>query len=142
MHDHVEAEFDCTPESVKAAREFVRAALEGWGLGDPEGTAALLTSELATNAVVHARTSYRLHVEYRAPRLVVSVQDGSAGAAARRGRMRTPDARGGWGLMIVDEIADAWGSRARGGGKEVWFAVDLVRSEVPDRRHVGAALGG
>jgi anti-sigma regulatory factor (Ser/Thr protein kinase) len=142
VHDHVEAEFECTPESVKAAREFVRAALGAWGLGDPDGAAALLTSELATNAVVHARTSYRLRVEYRAPRLVVSVLDGSAGRVARQGRGRPPDARGGRGLTIVDELADAWGTRARDGGKEVWFAVDVVRSEVRDRPHVGAVIGG
>ena len=141
MHAHLEAQFECTPESVKAARAFVRAALEGWGLGDPDGAAALLTSELATNAVVHARTGYRLRVECRAPRLVVSVQDGSVGRAARRARGRPPDARDGRGLMIVDELADAWGTRARGGGKEVWFAVDLVRLGVPDRPHVGAAIG-
>jgi anti-sigma regulatory factor (Ser/Thr protein kinase) len=73
----LEAAFEQDPGSVKAAREFVAGTLVAWDLDDLAEVAGLLTSELATNAVVHARTAYLIAVEYRPPELLVEVHDGS-----------------------------------------------------------------
>ena len=138
MRNHLEAEFECVPESVRAAREFVRAALDDWGLDDADGTVTLLTSEVATNVVVHARTSYILRLEYQPPTILVRVEDGSTRRAERRCSGAHAEAQDGRGLLIVDELSDAWGSRRWDRGKEVWFALDFP---VPLRRHAMAGAG-
>jgi LuxR family transcriptional regulator, maltose regulon positive regulatory protein len=98
------------------------------GLQGLAGSAALLASELVTNAVVHARTALELRVELRGPRLHVAVkdQDPDLGRllAAKDGTER------GLGLRIVDRIATTWGMRQDGtGGKTVWSALDLPPEE-------------
>ena len=63
--------------SVAAARAFVREALTRWNGTHDTFTAVQLTSELVTNAVVHARTAIILTVRYDPPLMTVEVQDGS-----------------------------------------------------------------
>src|SRR3982750_3083026 len=55
-----EASFAAEPESVRKARRFVVESLAGF-VDDPAAV-ELLTSELATNAVVHAKTGFRVRV--------------------------------------------------------------------------------
>jgi anti-anti-sigma factor len=63
------------PTAVDASRAFVGELCGRWGLQELAGSAALLASELVTNAVVHARTALELQVELRGPRLYVAVHD-------------------------------------------------------------------
>ena len=84
--------------------------------------AALMTTELATNAVEHAHTPYTLTVDVTNRTLRVDVRDASTcpptvGAAS-------PDALGGRGLMLVAALADRWGYNTMTGGKSVWFEVE------------------
>src|SRR5690349_24392902 len=51
------ASFEPLGRSVATARSFVRDTLQGWGFGDIVDDAVVLTSELVTNAVVHAGTA-------------------------------------------------------------------------------------
>lgn len=51
------ASFDPVGRSVATARSFVRDTLQGWGFADIVDDAVVLTSELVTNAVVHAGTA-------------------------------------------------------------------------------------
>lgn len=51
------ASFEPVGRSVATARSFVRDTLQGWGFADIVDDAVVLTSELVTNAVVHAGTS-------------------------------------------------------------------------------------
>ena len=88
----------------------------------------LLVSELVTNSVVHAGLSPE-----EAITVTVTVQGGLA-----RGEVRDrgpgfepphepapkPDLAGGWGLYILDRVADRWGV-ANTGSKSVWFEIDL-----------------
>lgn len=48
------ASFDPVGRSVATARAFVRDTLQGWGYSDVVDDAVVLTSELVTNAIVHA----------------------------------------------------------------------------------------
>lgn len=50
------ASFEPVGRSVATARAFVRDTLQGWGFADVVDDAVVLTSELVTNAVVHAGT--------------------------------------------------------------------------------------
>jgi anti-sigma regulatory factor (Ser/Thr protein kinase) len=93
-----------------------------WALGD----AMLIANELVTNAVLHSGCSgeHRLHVAVtRQPeRLVIRVRDPGLSGSEVRGRQ--PGADGGWGLAIVDELAQRWGAD-RTEGYCVWAEVAL-----------------
>ena len=85
-------------------------------------TAALLTSELVTNALLHGRGAITLLASLEADRLLVEVIDEGKGLLmppAERG----PDTVGGYGLRIVDREASRWGTHA--GTTHVWFELEL-----------------
>src|ERR1044072_5932634 len=109
-----------------AARRFVRGAPESVG-ADPVGieTAELLTDELVTNAIVHARCKSYLFI--RAAKSVVRVE-----VTDPDDRLPTMSAPGtddvsGRGLVIVNGLASAWGvERTKDGGKTVWFELSSL----------------
>ncbi len=90
---------------------------DGEAPADPE-VAALLTSELITNALLHTEGG-AVVTAWVTDRLRVEVRD----CAERRPEPREPSADGtsGRGLMLVRALSDAWGIRSEGGGKCVWF---------------------
>jgi anti-sigma regulatory factor (Ser/Thr protein kinase) len=87
--------------------------------------AMLLTSELVTNAVIHAATPLILDLAVVDGVLHVQVEDGDS---------RTPvlltdsGSHGGYGLHIVERLADSWGTAPRDNGKAVWFELSLRAS--------------
>jgi anti-sigma regulatory factor (Ser/Thr protein kinase) len=110
-----------TTDSVPAARRFIRARL-------PEGvvdidTAALLVSEVVTNAILHARTPVTLTVQELGTVVRISVRDGSP--VAPRTHAFSTTATTGRGLRLLEELAMRWGVQqdASTGGKIVWFEV-------------------
>ncbi len=109
------------PESVGAAREFVVGCCERWGLVDVSETAVLLVSELATNAVRHARTPVTIWLARRLDRIVLSVQDGSP----VHSHVEHPDTldEHGRGMLLVDVLAERWGEREVPDGKMVWAEI-------------------
>ncbi|HEX2698957.1 MAG TPA: ATP-binding protein [Acidimicrobiales bacterium] len=115
----VQAEFDADERSVPDARSLVASTLRSWHVSELEASACLLATELATNAVVHARTPYRITLELGPPNLRVLVADGSRALPSRR----PPDSSAvtGRGLSIVEALALDWGARHAGDGKVVWF---------------------
>lgn len=132
---------DCEPlpSSVRSARLFVVDQLQAWRFDDLVDRVALLTSELATNAVVHTGKPYSVSVVQRGPTVRVEVADRDQQLPTlidlTSGGL-TPDAsltedheedreRLFSGLGIVDATATAWGSEViPGDGKIVWFEVD------------------
>jgi anti-sigma regulatory factor (Ser/Thr protein kinase) len=89
--------------------------------------ATLLTGEVVSNVVCHARTEARVRVHARSDRLVVEVSDGGDAIAAVAPVQ--PTTRGGRGLHIVEAIATSWGVRRCARGKTVWF--QLSRPSAP-----------
>src|SRR5687768_8588128 len=105
------------PASAGVARRFVREVL---GDSHPQAeVAALLISELATNAILHARTPFAVRVEDSAQRVRCEVGDASAARARRR--HHAPEATTGRGLSLISTLADAWGMDSTDTGKVVWF---------------------
>jgi anti-sigma regulatory factor (Ser/Thr protein kinase) len=105
------------------ARRAVRAALSAQ---PPElvETAVLLTSELVTNAVVHAGDSATLVIE--SAERVARIEVVDPGHATYLAPLRLgPSSESGRGLAIVEDLADAWGVDSRVGGKAVWFELGL-----------------
>ena len=111
------------PTSVGAARRFVRDVLKTRRVADGVvSTVELLTSEVVTNAILHARSGPQLAVEVNDDHVRVAVRDISSDLPVRRlGRL---DDVSGRGVVIVEELASAWGvERERNGAKRVWFEV-------------------
>ena len=111
------------PTSVGAARRFVRDVLMSRQVADPVvDTVELLTSEVVTNAIVHGRSGPLLAVHVKESAVRVAVGDVSPQLPVRQlGRL---DDVSGRGVVIVDELASAWGvERERNGSKRVWFEV-------------------
>ncbi|MEU1807261.1 ATP-binding protein [Streptomyces sp. NPDC019937] len=117
-------------EAVADVRAALRELLRHWGGPGRADLAELLTSELVTNALVHTD---------RGAHITATVGGGIAGPVAGRLRVevrdfvsRHPTLRGnppedstsGRGLLLVHTLADAWGVRAHGVGKAVWFELD------------------
>ncbi len=115
-------EFAAGPTTPALARGFVRQALSRWGYPAACETAALLTSELVTNAVLHAGTGVTVTVCARDGIVRVEVADGSARVPT------TPpyggEAQTGRGLALVQRVATTWGVERQPGGKTVWFEVE------------------
>jgi anti-sigma regulatory factor (Ser/Thr protein kinase) len=116
----LEQRFSPTPEGARAARHFVQAALDDLA---PEvcDTALLLTSELATNAMLHARTQFEVAVARLEDVVRIAVTDGNT--RVPQPCMAPADATSGRGLALVDAMASAWGADRHGRGKTVWFEV-------------------
>lgn len=112
-------ELPSAPTSVGGARRFVGEALQQLDALSLSEVAALLTSELVTNAVVHGSGSIRVHVSGVADRVRIAVADESGVMPAPR--TAENGAVTGRGLALVDHLADRWGVEPLDGGKEVWF---------------------
>ncbi|MET9181915.1 SpoIIE family protein phosphatase [Kitasatospora aureofaciens] len=107
------------PESAALARRFVRSVLDGVA---PEvaDTAELLTCELATNAVLHARGDFEVRAWAGEDRVQVQVSDG----CPERGLVphdHHPFACTGRGLTLVEELAPSHGVHSGADRKTVWF---------------------
>jgi anti-sigma regulatory factor (Ser/Thr protein kinase) len=124
--DTITMRFPAVPASGGSARRFVAAALRRWGAGPPlVEVATLLTSELVTNAYLHASTAARVVVRRvdGGTTFVVEVQDEGTGEVQLR--PLTKESESGRGLQIVDALADRWGSGAAPDGSLVWFELHL-----------------
>lgn len=114
------------PSSVGEARRFVTRVLNDWGLLNAVEVVTLLVSELATNAVLHARTAYAVVVSQGTDDVQVEVLDGSA--IEPRRRQNSASAATGRGVALVDRLSTSWGTRSGSNGfaKCVWFTVPLA----------------
>jgi anti-sigma regulatory factor (Ser/Thr protein kinase) len=110
------------PSSAGAARRFVAAVL-GAG-GEVTELAILLVSELASNAVLHARTTFDLVVHVDDSRIRIEVLDGDPTLPLLK--TYVAESITGRGLHMVAASADRWGFESHSGGKAVWF--ELLRS--------------
>ncbi|MCX4749961.1 SpoIIE family protein phosphatase [Kitasatospora sp. NBC_01287] len=107
---------------VGHARRFARRTLDGWGLSALVDQTELLTSELITNALVHAGAPTQLRL-FRNQALTVEVADVDGHAPTLRRALE--DDEGGRGMHLVNELAHRWGSRGTPLGKVVWFELEL-----------------
>ena len=110
-----------TARSVPQARRDVGATLQGWGCDGLVETARLLTSELVTNAVLHARTEMTITVEQTEQGVRIAVTDESPVPPSLRHHSDT--ATTGRGLRLLDQLAREWSVDEDDGGKTVWFTL-------------------
>lgn len=117
------ARFTSTPEAAGEARSFVRSALAAWRCDEADDVAVLLTSELVTNAVRHAKTPCIVEVRLEDGELRVAVEDHNTTLPEKD--QAGPTSLTGRGLVLVDSLARRWGAELINGGKVVWFALRL-----------------
>ncbi|WP_433299830.1 SpoIIE family protein phosphatase [Actinoplanes sp. CA-030573] len=129
-----------------AARALVRSVLEEAGLDALLNEALLLTTELSTNAVVHANTELDIEVSADHTGLTVTVTDFAPGPVEQLAvgpRNESVDigevAERGRGLLLVDHFASRWGTVHEGTGKGVWFRLEGRAAPEPTSAVVPAA---
>ncbi|MER7330725.1 MULTISPECIES: SpoIIE family protein phosphatase [unclassified Micromonospora] len=139
-----------------AARALVRSVLNEAHLDELLNEALLLTTELSTNAVEHARTELDVEVVADSDGLTVTVSDFAAGPVDELTVGVRNDATDidevserGRGLLLVDHFASRWGTTYLPTGKGVWFRLDRPDPAGDAETHAGlrtapgvAAAGG
>lgn len=112
------------PEQVGRARAFVAQTVSSRQVAADPDAAALLTSEIVTNALQHTRSGTEggtvTIVVIGLPHgvLVEVIDDGSAGAPVVKGDLY---ASAGHGLFLVQDLAAQWGYLRNQAGTTVWF---------------------
>lgn len=116
-------DLDPLPRLVGSVRRFVTSRAPELQ-EDARDALELLTSELVTNAIIHARTPLRVGMLVTALSVVVTVHDLDLGHSEISPELR----EGGRGLGLVEVLADAWGiHKGEQGGKTVWFRLNRWR---------------
>jgi anti-sigma regulatory factor (Ser/Thr protein kinase) len=111
-----------TPAAAAQARGHVQAAICAWEVPVDQPVAALLTSELVTNAIMHGPSqTVALVISCGRHELRVNVHDTSQSAPAL---VDAPvDAEAGRGLMLVANLSTDWGFYRTPAGKVVYFTL-------------------
>lgn len=124
--DTARARLEAQPQSAASARRFIDETLRRWQCDELFDVVGLLTSELVTNAILHAHSEIELSVRLTPNSVRIDVADHSDRLPAPR--EAAEEDTSGRGLGLVEALATSWGVDERPGGKSVWF--ELPR---PDR---------
>ena len=124
--------------SSSMSRRFVQHALARWQLDALVDVAVLLTSELVTNAVLHASPQpgpqdITVQIIRTVGMLRVEVHDHDPRPPAPVEPPAQP-VEGGMGLHLVDRLSSTWGIDATPDGKNVWFEIHTQRERAELRR--------
>jgi anti-sigma regulatory factor (Ser/Thr protein kinase) len=136
--DLLSLEVPCDLHAPVAVRDALAEIHDGaWSLDDGR----LIASELVGNAVRHSgcQDEHRLQIEVRLRdgRLLISVHDPGLSGQAARPAGDDNSALGGWGLQIIEELAEAWGTE-RPDGYRVWAEL-AVHADVPRAGRIPAS---
>jgi serine phosphatase RsbU (regulator of sigma subunit)/anti-sigma regulatory factor (Ser/Thr protein kinase) len=109
------------PTSPSRVRQWMSTRLREWSVPEPViGAAILCTSELTTNALLHAGTPAQVHIDLNAERLLVSVADTGTRGTVIRAHTDHMSSRG-RGLGLIEDLSDSWGTDPTVRGTTVWF---------------------
>ncbi|MGC5036837.1 ATP-binding protein [Streptomyces sp. DT190] len=131
---HLSVEYAPRPSAVRQARAQVRRQLEEWGIaerGEVADVAELLVGELATNALVHAGSRFRLTLLAAHGVLRCEVADRERRVPRV---LRAGTGENGRGMFLVDALAQRWGCHRDGSGKTVWFELGTCGADGCGRR--------
>jgi len=137
------AAYQPEPTAAAAARRFVRDTLQTWLIGGATiaghglvDDAVLLTSELVTNAVVHAGTAVEVTCKLAGGGVEVVVSDGHPASLVPEPpeHEHVPAERtSGYGLLLPAALASAWGVTYGQSAKAVWFRIGQAASAAEPR---------
>jgi anti-sigma regulatory factor (Ser/Thr protein kinase) len=108
-------------DAARVARHAVRPILEGWGFTHEDllDAAAIVVSELVTNAVRHGSGCLELTLSAHDGQVTVSAADGSAVVPRRR----EAGIGGGRGIALIEALSQSWGVQDFDGGKKVFVVL-------------------
>ena len=113
--------FGFSREAPATARHFAVATVCEWGLADVADDAALVVTELAANAIVHAQSGFTVVLSPRGNLLRIAVRDRCPLPAEGQAALMPIPLHG---LGAVDALAIRWGVESLGNaGKTVWVDV-------------------
>ena len=106
---HLQLTMPACGQPVRLARQVTREVLTAWRLAHVEETAVLLVSELVTNAVRHATSTYAITLELQVMQTWLRIE-----AYRCRPGLAVPCTTGefdesGFGFALVDCLAGEWG---------------------------------
>ncbi|MET9444894.1 ATP-binding protein [Streptomyces sp. NPDC006610] len=129
------------PGSPAQARRLTRSRLTGWSVcEDTCDTAALVVSELVTNAIMHTASAVVVCELHDGDEVVrVAVGDEGCAPGEPRPTPERAEEEHGRGLLLVDALAHAWGAQENGPGLLVW--AELPRRAAPADNAPHADLG-
>ncbi|TDC16820.1 SpoIIE family protein phosphatase [Actinomadura bangladeshensis] len=130
------ATFPSTAAAVADARRFVRKVLADWGMDEAADDAVLATSELATNAIAYAGTSFEVSCRLEDGDIKIEVRDRHP---TRGIEMPGVTASSGRGLPSIARLAASWGVSYDRRTKGVWFR--LPRPGAAEAAEPGTAAG-
>lgn len=134
--ESVETQLPSSMNSPQLARAFLRSTLETWKLDGFGDVTELLATELVANVVTHVGRPMTLRV-YRSPSTMrVEIDDPSSQVPVVRHPGQADEH--GRGVLLVDQLANAWGVELRGdstGGKTVWFEIDVSTATAEAHDH-------
>lgn len=132
--------FGRTPGEITRARRLMAACLDTWDVADEDRAALLLVvGELVTNAVRHGLGSIELYVNASETVVRIEVCDQGGGQPHVRQAERSGPRLGGWGLRIVDQLVDVWGTTVRPGRTVVWVQRSVRAARVSTLALQGAS---
>uniref|UniRef100_UPI004040393A ATP-binding protein n=1 Tax=Streptomyces sp. TG1A-60 TaxID=3129111 RepID=UPI004040393A len=113
------------PGAVAQARRVTRTQLTGWALcEDTCDTAALVVSELVTNAIVHtASTQIVCELQAGADTVRIAVRDEGCAPGEPHPSPQRPEEEHGRGLLLIEALCRSWGAQPVGLGLLVWAEV-------------------
>ena len=124
--------------SARRSREMVSDACGRWRLPALAGPASIVVTEMVNNVVAHAHTAMTVLLAQHDDAVAVAVRDYSAGTPRFAGLVG-PTSEGGRGLLLIDSVAERWGSLTLDHGKVVWA---IVQADNEPARPAGDHLGG
>ena len=105
--------------AARRSRELVTEACARWDLPDLAGPACIVVTEMVNNVVAHAHTPMAVLLARHGGTMSVAVRDDSPTIPHFSGPVAVTS-YGGRGLLLIDSVADRWGSLALDAGKVVW----------------------
>ena len=119
--------------AARRSRERVTEACGRWDLPSLAGPACIVVTEMVNNAVAHARTPMIVLLAVRRDAMAVAVRDRSVAAPRFAGQVPATSL-GGRGLLLIDSVADRWGSLPLQNGKVVWAVLQQSDERPPAPR--------
>lgn len=123
----IERDYEPEPLSVRNVRQLV-----GKGLRDTtphSDDVVLVASELATNAIIHAQTPFRVRLTTQDHIIRLEVFDQSSTIPVMEELCQSQR-----GLRIVQTVATDWGIDPTPTGKTVWAEFELPATEHTERQ--------
>jgi hypothetical protein len=129
--------------AARRSRELITEACGRWDQPELAGLACIVVTEMVNNVVAHAHTPMTVLLAPRGDTMSVAVRDHSATVPRFTGPV-APTSYGGRGLLLIDSVAERWGSLELADGKVVWAVLEAENEAPgPSRRDLdGAGMPG